>query len=72
MNLGDKLADLVPDEVIVYVHDHPRVMYFVTVPLIALMTANLYRAMELHVKAELFVAAHKGAIQAAASEALGG
>lgn len=71
MSLGEKIADKVPDSVIEYVHEHPRVIYVVTLPLLAYAVYNLLVATDLQVRAETFVAARLADAQSAASEVLG-
>jgi hypothetical protein len=72
MSLGEKIADSIPESVIEFVHEHPRSIYVVTVPLLAYAVYNLLRACDLQTRAEMFVAAHVADAQRAASEALGG
>lgn len=68
MSIGGQIADALPDSVIEYVHEHPRVVYVVTIPIVAFAVVNLVKAVRLHVAAEAFV----GEVQKTASEALGG
>lgn len=72
MSLGEKIAEKVPDSVIEYVHEHPRVLYVVTLPLLAYAVYNLLVATDLQVRVEMFVAERMADAQRAASEALGG
>lgn len=72
MSLGEKVADAIPDRCFEYVHEHPRVLYAVTVPLVAFAAYTLVRGIRVHVMVEQFVAAHTADAARAASEALGG
>lgn len=68
MTAGERFADAIPDSVFAYVHEHPKTMYVLTVPLVVFCTYNLLRAVRLHAQVERYVAE----LQRAASEALGG
>lgn len=70
--LGEKIAAEVPESLVDYINGHPRVVYAVTVPLVAWCGYTLVRAVRLHAFAEQFVAERLGDVQRAASEALGG
>lgn len=72
MSLGEKIAEAMPESWVQYISEHPRVVYFVTVPLVLLATYNLERAWHLQTTAEMFVKQHAADAARAASEALGG
>ena len=72
MSLGETIADAIPDSVFEYIHDHPRVLYAVTVPLVILAAVNLERAYRLQAMAGQFVRHRASDAARAASEALGG
>jgi hypothetical protein len=72
MSLGEKIAGAVPDSLIEFVHDHPRVLTAVTAAMVVLSIAMQMAATELDVRANDFRRARLGEIQRAASEALGG
>jgi hypothetical protein len=70
--IGEKIADSIPDSVFEYVNEHPRMVYLVTVPVLAYAVYTLLQATDLQVKAEMFVAGRIAEAQMLASEALGG
>lgn len=70
--IGEKIADEIPESWVKFVHEHPRVMYAISLPLLGFCAWNLIRAVRLHVLAEMFVAARESDAARAASEALGG
>lgn len=72
MSIGERIADSMPDSWVEYVGEHPRVLYFVTVPLLILAAYNLDKAYRLQAMAELFVKQRASDAARAASEALGG
>ena len=72
MSLGEKIAGAIPDSAIEYVHEHPRVVYAVTIPLMAYCAWVFLRSVRLHAAAEQFVAGRVSGLPRAASEALGG
>jgi hypothetical protein len=72
MSLGEKIADSIPEPVIVYVHEHPRVLTIVTGALVVVTMALAVSAAQLDAQAGAWRKARLGEIQIAASEALGG
>ena len=68
MTLGQKFASEMPESWGGFIHDHPRAVYAVTIPLVAFAAYNLVIAVRVHMAAEDFM----GRVQKAASEALGG
>lgn len=72
MSLGEKIAGAIPDSLIEYMHDHPRVLTVVTGAMVILAIALQISATELDVRAHDFRRARLGDAQRLASEALGG
>lgn len=72
MSLGTKIADSIPEPVITYVYDHPRVLTVVTAALVIITSALAMSAVQLDVRACDFRRARLGEMQRAVSEALGG
>lgn len=70
--LSRKIADEIPDSWLEYVAEHPRVLYAITVPLVAWCGYQFGKAIRVHILAELYIAERVGDVQRAASEALGG
>ena len=58
--LGEKIAGSIPDSAIAFVHEHPRAVYAFTVPVLAYAVYTLLQAMDLQVRAEMFVAERLG------------
>ena len=72
MTIGGKVAEALPDSWIEYIHDHPRALYLISVPLVLFATYNLEAAWRLHTAVEHHVREHASELARAASEALGG
>lgn len=72
MSLGEKIADSIPEPVIAYAYEHPRVLTIATAALVIITSALAMSAVQLDLRACDFRKARLGEIQRAASEALGG
>jgi hypothetical protein len=72
MSLGTKIADKIPDSVLVYVTEHPTALTVVTFALTVVTLSLFYTACDLDIRANDFRRARLGEMQRAASEALGG
>lgn len=72
MSIGERIAGVIPDSLIEYMHDHPRVLTAVTGAMVILAIALQISATELDMRANDFRRARIGEIQRTASEALGG
>ena len=72
MSIGEKIADSIPESVIAYVHEHPRVLTIATAALVIITSALAMSAVQIDLRANDFRRARVGEIQRAASEALGG
>ena len=72
MSLGTKIADKIPDSVLVYADEHPTVLTVVTFALTVVTLSLFYVATDLDIRANAFRRASIAAKQPAASEALGG
>jgi hypothetical protein len=72
VSIGDKIVDGLPDSAIEYMHEHPGVMYVITVPLLAFCAFNLVHAIRIHMFVQDVVRNRAFDAARAASEGLGG
>lgn len=72
MTIGQKIASSVPEPVVTYFYDHPRVLTVVTGTLVVVSIALMLTADELDIRAHQFKSARLGEMQRSVSEALGG
>jgi hypothetical protein len=72
MSVGEKIADAVPEPVMAYFYEHPRVLCALTAGLVVGSIALMLTADELDVRANDFRRLRLGEMQRAASEVLGG
>jgi hypothetical protein len=72
VNIGEKIADAIPDGLVRYFVTHPRALCVLTGAAVCLSIGLMLAADELDVRANMYRRARLGEMQRRASEALGG